>query len=156
MDRDGQKKCRRCLRYKPTGEIYVNHRMRDGLGSYCKPCSGRASKEWRTNNSERLKAYLKGRRASGRTEELARIRRKNNPGCETKRRAAYMARHPEKYAAEKAVLSALARGALVRPTNCSRCGCHCRPHGHHVDYSKPLEVVWLCAVCHRVEHGKTR
>ena len=25
-------------------------------------------------------------------------------------------------------------------------------HGHHEDYSQPLEVVWLCAPCHGLRH----
>ncbi len=38
---------------------------------------------------------------------------------------------------------------------CPECGQSVEPrqlHGHHVDYSKPLEVIWLCEQC----HGATR
>lgn len=48
-------------------------------------------------------------------------------------------------------LRAIARGFLVRPSACSKCGKGCCPHGHHPDYDKPVEVVWLCAACHRKE-----
>ncbi len=36
---------------------------------------------------------------------------------------------------------------------CEQCG---DPKGqrHHDDYSKPLEVRWLCAPCHGIEHRK--
>lgn len=55
--------------------------------------------------------------------------------------------------------SAIRAGILIRPDTCSRCGE--RPgygrdgrsliQGHHHDYSKPLDVEWICAKCHRVE-----
>ncbi len=45
---------------------------------------------------------------------------------------------------------AIKDGSLVRPAACSRCGA--KPsqsiHGHHRDYSRPLDVVWLCSKCH--------
>jgi hypothetical protein len=40
---------------------------------------------------------------------------------------------------------------LKRP--CERCGAP-KTEMHHPDYSKPLEVVFLCHPCHLREHGK--
>ncbi len=62
-------------------------------------------------------------------------------------------------AAQHAVQSAVAAGALVRPEACSECGSTKRRRdgitnivGHHDDYNKPLEVRWLCNQCHRRWH----
>lgn len=62
------------------------------------------------------------------------------------------------------VARAVSTGALERPEVCSRCGQRCERIGglgdelvngiqaHHSDYSRPLDVSWLCASCHRREH----
>lgn len=44
------------------------------------------------------------------------------------------------------------RGRVIRPDRCERCGVCCKPHGHHHDYSKALDVEWLCESCHHGEH----
>ena len=41
-------------------------------------------------------------------------------------------------------------GKLVRQP-CEKCGAE-KTHGHHDDYSKPLDVRWLCSSCHAAEH----
>lgn len=41
-------------------------------------------------------------------------------------------------------------GNIVKPTQCSNCDSPDRLDGHHNDYSKPLDVVWLCRPCHSV------
>lgn len=52
---------------------------------------------------------------------------------------------------------ALREGRLVRPSTCERCGSGKRLiHGHHDDYSKPLEVRWLCGMCHQIVHKEKR
>ncbi len=48
---------------------------------------------------------------------------------------------------------AIRRGTLVRPDRCELCNSHYKHiHGHHVDYSRPIDVVWLCPLCHRRIH----
>ena len=52
------------------------------------------------------------------------------------------------------VYYAVKTGVLIRPHTCSRCGnsSSYKIEGHHNDYLKPLEVIWLCKICHGKEH----
>jgi hypothetical protein len=59
---------------------------------------------------------------------------------------------PEKKAAWKAVTIAVAAGKLI-PQNCF---CGKIGQAHHPDYSKPLEVLWLCTQHHADQHAKER
>lgn len=46
-------------------------------------------------------------------------------------------------------------GNIIRPTECSKCGKkETKIQGHHTDYTKPFDVIWLCTVCHGFEHKK--
>jgi len=45
-----------------------------------------------------------------------------------------------------------AEGALVRPNECEECGRDVYLVKHHKDYSKPLEVAWMCIPCHSKWH----
>jgi len=40
---------------------------------------------------------------------------------------------------------------IITPQPCAVCS-HPNTAAHHPDYSKPLDVVWLCAVCHAKHH----
>lgn len=62
-------------------------------------------------------------------------------------------RHPEKFKAWQAVSDSVRSGELTRG-QCEKCGCAENIHAHHEDYSKPLEVVWLCSPCHHLTHLK--
>lgn len=52
--------------------------------------------------------------------------------------------------------SAVKSGKISKPSNCSDCG-NLTPskylHGHHEDYSRPLDVIWLCRKCHAARHS---
>lgn len=52
------------------------------------------------------------------------------------------AKYPEKYRARNKTYAALKSGALVRKP-CVVCGAE-KVDAHHPDYSKPLEVIWVC------------
>jgi hypothetical protein len=59
-----------------------------------------------------------------------------------------------KHSARNKVRRALISGRLVMAKECSRCGSLLKLQAHHEDYSKPLEVEWLCISCHKKEHSK--
>ena len=59
---------------------------------------------------------------------------------------------PEKRKAQIIVMNAIKSGKLIRPDSCIICEKKCIPEGHHPDYSKPLEVIWVCKQCHTDYH----
>lgn len=64
----------------------------------------------------------------------------------------YYIKHRDKVRAQKKLQYAVVCKKITRPEICEKCFISCKPQGHHRDYSKPLEVVWLCARCHKSEH----
>lgn len=62
----------------------------------------------------------------------------------------------EKQRIRKKVQRAVKSGRLARPDKCSKCQTECVPHGHHEDYDRPLDVVWLCEPCHAAVHTLDR
>jgi ribosomal protein S27AE len=65
-------------------------------------------------------------------------------------------RYPQKYLAWRTVSNSLRSGKLIKPDICSKCGSGKKIQAHHEDYSKPLDIIWLCFKCHReLEHQQT-
>lgn len=52
------------------------------------------------------------------------------------------------------VSNAIKTGKLVRQ-QCCRCG-DAKTVAHHEDYDKPLDVMWLCQVCHKQRHKEIK
>lgn len=48
------------------------------------------------------------------------------------------------------------RRGKLKSQPCEKCGTHLRIEKHHDDYSKPLEVRWICRECHLKEHANAR
>jgi hypothetical protein len=67
--------------------------------------------------------------------------------------------------AHRVLNRAVAAGEVTRPDACELCGdssstrrdCNGGNYyplnGHHEDYHRPLDVIWLCTACHRRLHG---
>jgi ribosomal protein L37AE/L43A len=102
--------------------------------SRCKDCTKAAVRERRRHND----ATREYDRKRGGRQSAEYIR-------------AYRAANPEAYKAHTAVGNALRDGRLTREP-CLFCG-EARTQAHHRDYSKPLDVVWLCSKCHRRLHA---
>ena len=63
------------------------------------------------------------------------------------------AKHPEKFKARSMLNNAVISGKMIKPVACDSCSrLSTRIEGHHPDYAKPLEVIWLCNSCHVQEH----
>jgi hypothetical protein len=109
-------------------------------------------------NSEQRKARNREYKLLHREEIRARGKRYREKHAEKVRayRKAYDQSQSgaEKRKAQSVFLWAVEIGAIIRPDKCSKCGVRCKPHGHHEDYTKPLEVVWLCASCHQRRHAE--
>ena len=60
--------------------------------------------------------------------------------------------HPEAVKAKLLLRDAVRVDKIIKPKICSVCNKRKRLSGHHDDYSKPLEVKWLCSSCHKLIH----
>lgn len=65
-----------------------------------------------------------------------------------KSREKFKDRHESRYIFRKAVMS-----GKIKRLPCEVCGDK-KSQGHHEDYSKPLEVIWLCRTHHEDRHRK--
>jgi hypothetical protein len=55
--------------------------------------------------------------------------------------------------ARSKVQTALRNGSLIRPSICEDCKKDVFVEAHHEDYSKPLDIQWLCKDCHWKRHS---
>ena len=64
----------------------------------------------------------------------------------------YRHNNPAARLAHSRINRAIRDGKITRQP-CEVCG-NPRTHAHHDDYSKPLDVRWLCPKCHGIHHRK--
>lgn len=134
------KKCFKCERDLPLSEFYKHKQMKDGHLNKCKECTKTDSTNHRNNNIENIREYDRKR---GNRQE---------PGYIRDRRKKY----PTQYKAQTIVNNAIRSGKLFKES-CGDCGRLNGTHAHHDDYAKPLNIRWLCPICHRrwhVENGE--
>ena len=134
-----EKTCFKCSATKPLTEFYRHPQMGDGHLGKCKECTKRdVGERYRVAWDDKV-AY-------------ERERRRRPPGHGAKRDRLHRQRHPDRAAARTAVARALRSGQLQRKP-CEECGA-VKAQAHHEDYSRPLDVRWMCRACHMIEHGK--
>lgn len=139
------KKCKGCGKNRSMDEYYAHPETSDGRLNTCKACSRLYMRNHRAKNPERVRAADKRKYEKQKQKQLAAMSRRReelccNPEWQEKRKAQY------------AVSNAIRDGKLKRPKSCNVCGRTGRIEGHHKDYKKPLDVIWLCPPCHRAEH----
>ncbi len=103
---------------------------------------------------ERNKKYVDANRDKHRKwVRKATVKWRKEHGSEYYKRYAKKPGENVKHTARVLLNTALKEGKVKRPSECSRCGKKCKPQAHHPNYSKPLEVIWLCGICHKQEHA---
>lgn len=109
--------------------------MANGHLGKCKDCtkkdSRKNSRTEKTRDRERVRNSTEKRRKY--ISKTSQNWRKNNP---------------EKYYANTKLNNAVRDGRINKSKECEECGSDSNIHAHHDDYSKPLDVIWLCAKCH--------
>lgn len=157
MSEPDSTKCKAC-----GGEVAPNYLARNDYR--CRACLRARRKRWKAKNREKVLAAHKRhyqrhsvavcartrenhRKHPERTREQSRAWYAANREKAAEIRKRHQERYPEKIRARTAVKTALARGQLQR-LPCEVCG-GTKAEAHHDDYSKPLEVRWLCRRHHK-------
>ncbi len=161
------KRCFKCERLLPPTEFYRHPSMADRLLGKCKACTCRDVRENRAARRDHYREFDRQRSshpgrvkaradyaASDRGREVHRkacrkyYREHGNPST-----IVWQESHPDRRAAQNAVAYALRTGRL-KAEPCAECGA--KAHAHHPDYSRPLNVVWLCPLHHARAHKQMR
>ncbi len=146
----------------------------DKLSSSCKDCKNKRardlhefrkekhSKRMKKHYSENKEYYQQKNAKYSRTERGREVQRKGRKkylstekGRESHKRSIkqYYNKNRHKFLARWAVKSAVASGKLIRGL-CEICGVIENINAHHEDYSKKLDVIWLCVKHHKEKHRK--
>lgn len=134
-----QKACFKCKVVKPLSEFYKHSRMADGHLNKCKDCAKNDVSKHRAQNIDKVRQY--DRERGKRPERI-------KAGVEITR--IWRAEDKRRQKAHNMVRNAVKTGKLVRQP-CCRCG-NPKTVAHHEDYDRPLDVMWLCQVCHTQRH----
>lgn len=135
-----KKTCSKCKRLLVANKIVftVNNYEKSGLGGWCRECKRKSDRVYSRKYREEHPGWKR--------EDNERNRVLINKLVKE-----YAKKYPERLKATSIVNYALKTGKLKREP-CVICGKEF-VHGHHPDYDKPLEVVWLCPKHHKAVHN---
>jgi len=133
------KECSQCNKKKNLNEFYNFKSGKDGKFPICKECERiRASIRYYKNREKRT-ALMKERYLTHKDEVY-------------KTSKLLKQKYPLKAKARTSVSNAIYTGKLKKGV-CYVCS-DTKVHGHHNDYSKPLDVIWACPKHHGLLHRK--
>ena len=153
-------KCRKYGKehYLKNKEAYIERATKfsfnnpEKVRGYKRKSDKTAGKIWDRNNIVKTRIQARDRYAKNPDKHRLSSRKFYQDNKEYYKTYEARIRKTQKYKARQTFYLAVKNGKIIRPTSCSRCNSICKPHGHHEDYSKPLEVVWLCKACHAFTH----
>lgn len=140
------KKCKRCNLPKSENDFYQWGSKKNNI---CKSCFKESAKLWSASHKEERKSIQQRWNQKHQRSYMKEYIRKNRKKI-SERLVKWRLANPEKAKAHWTVRNAIQTERLSKPNACELCGTTKEKlDGHHPDYSKPLEVVWLCPKCHR-------
>ncbi len=154
------KVCRGCKTEMPIDQYYKTKNGKNGIDSRCKPCRIEEGKAWYRENVARAKANSTRwhRENRDRARELKRIWKAKNPRTKdemNRLQRNWRKDNPGRARANQVLQKAVVLKKIEKPNKCEDCNKDVSQnilHGHHENYSRPLEVNWLCPPCHGDRH----
>lgn len=147
--------CRKCGLEKPIQEFYIR---RGKVAKPCRACNQQTCKKHHVkmmSSPELYHQYRERHRAKVARYKAAGTLKPSSLSPNSKRsKAEWAARNRFKSNVEKKANRAKLRGIIKSPETCQHCDKKVKLQMHHTDYSKPLDVIWLCTACHGVAHRK--
>lgn len=143
--------CKICGTKSDASKFYA------GVNNKCKECHKAMVRKNRAVKADYYRAYdAKRFQDDPRVKERHQRYRKTEAGVMSVRRSQkkWEEQNPNKKAAHVILNNAVRDGRKLKPDKCESCGNCGRIHGHHDDYTKPLDVKWLCQKCHWKEHTR--
>lgn len=146
------KRCFKCGETKPRTDFYKHSAMADGFLGKCIDCTKHDVKQHRQARHDYYLAYDRQRANLPRRIKQRQEYARTLLGSKSRAKALSKQREisPDKYKARNALNNAIRDGRIQRG-GCQVCGV-CQVEGHHHDYSKPLDVEWLCKKHHTEIH----
>lgn len=128
--------CKTCGATHETADFYPS------IKTYCKAHWREQVKANRAKKADYYRAYDRARGFRG-PPDLSRR---------------YKLQYPERRAAQIKLNNAIRAGLLAPWPACAHPeGCDCTTvEAHHPDYSRPLDVIWLCQAHHKQAHALAR
>ena len=143
MAEHSSKECSLCHETKPLTDFYSKKENSSGFGARCKKCM-------RTNKALKRERHY---RDANREEISRRFReRRVKDPVKMDRRHNDLRRGTAKERCRNKLRNAVKALRIEKPKSCEGCGIESGLHGHHADYTKPFNVMWLCSICHGLEH----
>jgi len=144
------KKCKACGEEKNIDD-FPKYKAKGICGhrSVCRLCW---NKKWTpivVNHTKRYRDENEEYRKKHREDAARQYQREKPNGQWWERCKLYETRHPDRAKAKIKVRNAIKYGKIISMP-CEKCGK--KAHAHHEDYSKPLEIKWLCPYHHGERH----
>ena len=148
------KTCTSCGCTKPLDSFYKSKSSKDGHETKCKACRNEQLAAYRIANIEKVRAHDRERNQQPHRVAARYDYAKSDAGRASARKTQrkWNAIFPERRAARMAVMLAVRQRRLLPWPACAVPDCTCTPEAHHPDYSRPLDVVWLCDGHHKAAH----